>query len=379
MLGVHKYQTEFKVGDRIVSAKSLRAGYDYKKGHETLSYSDIRIETIREIDETSKAMGHNITAKVGHDDKERKVIICRSSIQEYQESNQHPEWKVVWTDPLPEDDELALNYVKAVIQNRTTGKTGLFWTRNGGNNVIYAHMLSDSREFHEEIKVMSEYEKENYFSYSCHALLFKTEENLPEKTLFTGIVDKANLENGVMINDLASITILKSNIELDAASQIIADQEEKNPGNLMPYRKILEIEEVAFVKTLPSEALVLAWNDGERVSATVLGSSGYPFYQNEDPDAYAEETIPGPGLWAWRNVSMHVYRSYEGETDVSMEGDWEVADEKIITSLWGPLSDMDDEIREYTGDEDTNLTTKYTELAVQTLKEEEENENAHSG
>jgi hypothetical protein len=363
--------SEYFPGMRIVSARDTRYGFNNISGYES-----VRIERVVSVDERAVKLGHNTRVMIENDEGQREIIVGRTSIIENYKEDKG--WKVVYTEDLPEDDNVAIAYVKNATR-RSSGKPALIWlAAKVSDNTFYAHNLYDTTS--ENINILG---TDGLF-YSDRPFLItingnemdKPKEEIHVGDVVCGFLGKACKERGVYHHSMNAGRVIYKAESVDKAANVIPCKKGIGySGILAGDYDVTEREEIAEACSEKSEGLLLAWRDGDAkdLSLSFMGTSGIAFWRNDDPEIYAEQSVPGEGLWVWENVTYSSYRSYEGEYDADMEGDWKPATAEDITRLLGHQWNAEEEIRAImdlpstlSGDDDNNeesLVLKYQELA----------------
>jgi hypothetical protein len=129
--------------------------------------------------------------------------------------------------------------------------------------------------------------------------------------------------------------------------------------------------EIAYHRTQSSTALVLFYKDGDEVRNHTLGSSGYTAFVCDDLNAYFDDQVAEPGLYAIHDLAIQGRQSHDGEWDADLEGDWLAATPEDVERLFGTEA-IDEEIVAIleTDEDPTGIAERYMELARQAIFDE---------
>lgn len=343
MTGMNVAQTDYHVGQRIVAGRDARTNLEGD-----ISYGEMRMETVESIDEDARGRGNNARMTLRHGDETRTVLLCWTKIDD--RTVQETPWRTLWSEPLPVDDAQALAYVRAVTSTETYRSVALLWIGavkpDGG---AYAHMLTET---HEQDAERGRCVRESPgMHYGAHPISVRGGQPLIPRTLVAARLTGAEGEDGVVVHEVRILATIVEDVTLVEAASAMPVQT-RRPGcrgthNLVGWFRINEEEDRALARTEPSEALTLCWMDGGSAVVKCLAKTGIDFWNNDDPETYAENAVPGPGLWMWRNVQYRGYRDHEGGYDADMDGDWEPATQEDVLRMAGSISAAEDDVMHY--------------------------------
>lgn len=344
MIGMNRHQRAFQVGTRVVSARDRRTGLD-----DGASFGEMRVETVVDLDLDVVAAGNNARMVLAHAGGTREVRLGYTSIHE------EGPWRVVWTDPLPDDDQAALRIVGDLLGlNGGYRRTVLLWIAMREDEISYAHQLWDHDEVTEHAGIP---QPVGPFRMSSAPIRIRGLNEMGPGDLIACLHHDAMLENHLyehIVKNPRTIAYAATPADIPAAlpwQRHVRNRNTIGKGDLAGPHAFEEAEDLAWARTQPSEALVAAWEDEtaagrKSVNVSVIDRSGIAFHNNDDPEAYLEHTVPGPGLWKFENARMHSWRSHEGEYDSDIEGDWRPANEQDVLATHRDLTDAGREIVE---------------------------------
>jgi hypothetical protein len=144
-----------------------------------------------------------------------------------------------------------------------------------------------------------------------------------------------------------------------------------NEKELSDATQIQYAIDLAYSRTEPDTALVLAYDDGKGVVSHLLASSGYYSFVVDDIQDYFHDHVIEPGLWTIHNLAIRSWQSHEGDWDSDLEGDWLPASVDDVERLFG-LEAIDNEIASVTetDEQEEGLGEKYMEMARRAVAEE---------
>lgn len=337
MKGLKTLQREISIGHRLVSVSRLAYGLN-----NTRTLESPQIERIVEIDGEARRNGHNITITLEGPSGRRDVVMAHTGFV-YDAKR-----TILWSEPLPDDDEEAIALVAAAYMRSDSHSSLLFWVGKGCDGLAYCHLITD--RIHAEEPVMK---AAGGMYYAPHGIPMRLPTDVSEGMLIGVDRVDATLEDGLIIHKPRNVQIVMRNKTLAQAAALPAAPRRRSEfagGNFGGMYEINNAEELAIAVSEPSEALVLVWSDGDRQETTVLGSSGIAFHQQDDVAIYLEDKIPGPGLWSFVDAKMYGSYSYEGEYDQDLEGSAIPADHAAIERLFGPIEELPREVLEITGE-----------------------------
>jgi hypothetical protein len=359
MKGMHLSQRDYRVGQRVVAARDRRTDLTG-----TAEYGAMRVETVESIDEDARRMGYNARMELRHADEVRTVLLCGTSIHD--DAIERTPWRTIWSEPLPDRDEAATAFAGAVTGTDGYRDVALAWvgcvTADG---IAYVHLLTDDRR--RDVEVGDVVETPGALSYGARAIAMRFPSEPKARSVVAARLHQAVYEHGLFVHHAASVTEILHDIALDAAAGAfpVLDRRPGTMGtsNLVGWHRIDEDEERAHAMTEPSEALTLCWNDGADDQVKCLAKTGIDFWRNDDPEAYARDAVPGPGLWMWRNVRYRGYRDHEGGYDADMDGDWQPATEDDVVAMVGTLSAAESDILHYVDEPVEDPVGNYIRMA----------------
>lgn len=360
MIGMHMRPQDYVVGQRVVAGRGRRLALK-----DTVSYEEMRVETVESIDQEAIARGSNAAMTLRHQDQVRTVMLCHTGISDTAVERQP--WQTLWTEPLPDDDAAAIKLVAGALGFERPHSAALIWigspTETGR---AYAHFLM---EHHDADRFEHQPIPSTGMAYLPLASRIQTEEQLAPRTLVVAGLRKAYVEDGVVTHviDCVRTVLLDVGLE-DAAKAVPVLGRQRNhfgSANFAGLTEICENEERAHAMAEPSEALVFCWMDGDSQQVKVLAKTGIHFWRNDDPECYAEQTVPGPGLWLWADVEGHAYTDHEGGHDYDMDGSMLPAVEQDVERMFGSMDDLVTELHEYTGTTEADIVARHMALAVE--------------
>lgn len=337
MRGIRTTQQDIAIGHRVVSIS--RIAFSLNK---LMTLESPEVERVVEIDEEARSKGYNFQVTLEGQNGRRNVIMTHTG---FSRDSGRP---ILWSEPLPENDDEAIAFVAAAFMRGEGKRSYLFWVGQIGEAYAYCHLITD-RHYAEENMILGE----DMF-YSPNAIPITLPSNI-EQGMLIGI-DQLNgtAEDGLIVHKPGNVQIVMRNKTLAQAAAIPTiprNHSSLSYGNFNSMHDVAEQEELALARSEPSEALVLAWKDGDEQHVNVLGSTGIDFYRQDDIEIYVEGHIPGPGLWRFVNAKMLGYTSYEGEYDQDLDGDAIPADREAIRRHFGAIEALNAEIFEITGQE----------------------------
>ena len=364
MIGHHRSPTGLRAGDRVVAGLGERTRFEGGR-----AWSAMRIETVVDIDADAVRRGGNAVMTLAHGDETRRVIAGHTGVHDDQIESTG--WRTIWIDPLPAGDAVALTLVRTIAGTPRGGSCVLLWI---------ADIMPDGRAYAHQITDIGETEGVNLVGtdgclYDQQPIAIRADEPFARRALVVAHLGRAQDEDGVVVHRLVAARTLLADIALPAAAAAIPaaihPADHFHHGNLAGRHAVLEEAERAWTETQPSEAVVLAWNDGGTAWTRCLATSGIAFWHNDDPGAYAEQSVPGPGLWMWTEVSMRVYTDHEGVADCDMEGEWRPATMADVERLLGPVPCADRDIADHAcEDEAEGQTARYIAFAQASARED---------
>lgn len=347
MLGRNSVQTDFHVGKRVVAGNGTSSILEGEDDH-----LNLRVEIVEQIDMDAVGRGENAMMVLRSGDETRNVLLCSTRVID--DLDGPSAWRTMWTDPLPENDGQALAFVRAAhARDARQGRETvlLLWVvaaTAGGRG--YAHLLTENSDAADASHATG-----NGLHHSIHALAIEVEDDLESGSLVAGRLKDAYLRDGIIVHKFARCHLIASNLTIEQAANIVPRPAISKGrfaiSNFGGWHQVHNEEEQALARSEPSESLVLGWMEGGRLEVQCLASTGIAFWMNDDPASYAETSIPGPGLWMWRNVRRSGHTDHEGVYDESMEGEWQRATIADVTHMIGSVDDCANEIREYTGED----------------------------
>lgn len=362
MIGNHRLQGEFQPGLRVVSGR----GHTYGVGG-SRSWEELRVEEVVEVDHDALRRGSNARMTLRHGDEVRSVMLCHTSIADT--AIERNPWKTLWTDELPTDDAVAIELVAGALRSSDSRKVILLWIGSVmDDGVAYAHLLLDRVDMDDRQNLAI---PTSGMAYAPHAIKIMAKDGLENRTLIVATLGRAHEEEGVTVHSISGVRTLMRDVGLKTAAEAVPSASSTKGHytitNFAGWYEITENEDMAHACTQPSESLVLCWEDGDRQYVKCMGQTGIDFWRNDDPECYAEQSIPGVGLWMWTDVKYHGYRDHEGGYDADMDGDWSPATPSDVERMFGPVEEIAADIREYTGEDESDATAeRYIRLAHET-------------
>lgn len=370
MKGRRLSQNDYHVGQRVVSGRDPKIGLGLGPGeHDLITYRDMRVETVEAIDEDARRMGTNARMVLRHGDEVRTVLLCHTGIDD-----RHVEdtgWRTLWSEPLPEDDHAAIALASAIHSTNGYRDISLFWIAAAAEDgICYAHMLTDAVSECEEIPIIRSH---GALSYTTVAVALRCPVEAAPRSVIAVRLEEARAEGGRVIHCGGHATVIMTDVDLDIAAGSIPIRTQPpgivSAGNIAGWSVLDDAEGRALALEEASEALTLCWDDGGTRGVTCLAKTGIDFWKNDDPEAYAETTIPGPGLWMWRNVRYRSHVDHEGVWDGDMQGEWHPATTKDVLAMAGSLDAVADDIRHYTGEWEDDPVSSQIAMARSRLPE----------
>lgn len=356
MIGCHRIAPEFEPGTRVVSARGRRLG-----PNDEATWEEMRVETVTSVDRDAIGRGHNARMTLVSADGEREVMLG------YGGPVAHGGWLTLWTDPLPDDDAAALALVSGAFGSR--GKAALFWiAAANGDGVAYAHQIADM------VWADDEMETAGGLHHDPRAVRLRADDALESGTLVVGRLGRATMDDGVVTHVLGNARCVMRDVTLMRAADAFTRPPHVNTlfsGNFASRRDLVDVEREAEARAERSEALVLCWKDGGDHRCMTLAKTGIAFHHEDDPNAYAENSVPGEGLWMWRDVVGCGGYDHEGGYDYELDGDWVPATEADVLDMAGSLDAMASDIRDYTGaPQEAEPVERYMALARKVAAED---------
>jgi hypothetical protein len=115
--------------------------------------------------------------------------------------------------------------------------------------------------------------------------------------------------------------------------------------SLVDLGTLVHLHGMAVARTQPDKALVAFYNDPNGAKGmTLLGSSGYHAYINDELSTYLEGADLEPGLWTMHDLTNVSSHDHEGNWDAEVEGDWLPATREDIEELFGTPEALDTEL-----------------------------------
>ena len=366
MKGRHLSQDDWHAGLRIVAGRDpvLGAGMaDMRRTH----YGELRIEVVDWIDEDARRQGLNARMRLRSGGETREALLCRTGVND-QEIEDTP-WRTLWTEPLPGDDAVALAFVHAVAGHPGHRDVGLLWVAaTGPDGVAYAHPLVERDEHRENGEHRGA--RTPGCMIATPAIAVRSAVAIAAGTVVAVRPGEAVVEDGRTVHLVGDPDVVMTGTTLAQATEAFpvarAPAGMAGWSNLAGRHAYDDAEERAQACNEASEALTLCWMDGGRKEVSCLAKTGIDFWRNDDPEDYARGTIPGPGLWMWRNVRYRAFTDHEGGWDGDMSGEWTVASEDDVLRMTGSLRAAASDIAHYTGDDEA--LHQYMAMAARALE-----------
>lgn len=361
MRGMNTTQHDYHVGMRLVTARDRTQGLDGVS-----RFREMRIETVEDIDREAIGRGHNAVMTLRHGEDTRRVILCYTSIAE------DAPMRVVWSDPLPDDDEAALALVAGAYADPASRRAALFWVGAVADQVAYCHLVTDDLHGDQGLQPVG-----GRMSASAKAIAIGVWNGAARGDLITGLLADATKDKGLTVHRLKGVATVMSGVSLEDAAPPMAERSRRRGfgwSNFMGMDQIEEMEDRAHQATLRSEALVLRWMDGDREQTRVVSSTGLAFHHVDDAECYVEDSIPGVGLWMFENARLGSSVSYEGEHDSWMEGRARPATAQDVASMFGSTDDLDRELIDIMDETEGQATTLGLIEAAREVQEVEDAE-----
>ena len=144
------------------------------------------------------------------------------------------------------------------------------------------------------------------------------------------------------------------------------------PAGFEAYR---ENEEIARIALEPNEALVVWYKPvgneptDESTACSFMGTSGLTFHRIDSVEDYFWNAGIEEGLWVLKDATGWSARSYEGEYDSGIEGDWQPATEEDLARFGYSQDDASTEIADRMEiDAEPDLAARMMEKAVQAVE-----------
>lgn len=350
MVGLSMLQTEYRAGMRIIAGRGRTMGLASAD-----PYAEMRVETVEHVDLDNVARGENARMTLRYGDELRDVLLCRTSIHD--DAYAPSRWRTIWTEPLPQDDAAAIALVAGALGAERLRSAILLWIGSVmQDGSAYAHpLIEDARygeggyEGHQSIPTSG-------MAYAPLGIVVQTDVALEGRSLVVAQLKDATEVDGIAIHRIEAPRVIMRDVGLKQAAEAIPIVPRlpgfHASGNFAGWYAICENEERAHALQEDSEALVLCWNEAGRTETKCLAQSGIAFWRNDDPDAYAESSVPGPGLWMWTEVDYRGFTDHEGVYDADMSGKWCPASEEDVERMTGSISAAAEDIVEYTGAEE---------------------------
>ena len=354
MKGMAMLAREIVPGHRFVAVRNMTQDLKGRR-----RWDDLRIETVEAVDSAAVKRGDNARVTLRSGPETREVMVCHTGVAD--DAIAITGWRTVWTEPLPADDREALAYVGALLADKGYRDVALLWIGAARGVEAYAHLITDRVHADEPLAATEG------MHYAPTAIGVLATEPLEEGSLVAASMDRAHKTDGRFVLELKHAEVIRRNVSLKDAVGIVPvvpriGRMTPN-GNLASWHDIDERFDEAQARSEPSEALVLAWGEGRELRASCLGKRGIAFWHNDDPEPYAEDGVPGPGLWLWSDVAVRGYVDHEGGHDMDMTGDWTPAKDEDIKRLFGDPSCLDGEISEHCGEDPDGAAQQYMAMA----------------
>lgn len=349
MRGVSTTQRDIEIGHRLVSVARIEIGLN-----KVQRLADPQIERVTAIDEDARRMGHNMRLTLEGPSGARDIYMAHTGFNE-----QGPR-RVIWSDPLPEDDEVAIALVSAARMATEGRQSILLWIGGIDSGIGYCHQVTDQIHAEDNLVV------DGGYAHTPYGIPVLIPDGIGAGALIG--VDRlcAEIVDGRCVHKPANVHVVMGQCTLKQATDMPVARRRRSTfsyGNFGGLSVVTDAEELAQARAEPSEALVVVWMDGDSQQTHVLGTTGIAFHRQDDVAIYLEDKMPGIGLWLFANASMHGSYSHEGEYDQDLDGDAVPADHAAIERLFGPVDEIAREMVEVIGD-----PVEADELIAQAIK-----------
>ena len=337
MRGMGMRAEELEVGRRWATARRFSHGIDQRHPE------SMGIERIADFDREAVETGGGVRVTLETADGTRRdVVMTRASVETTGGV------AVVWTDPLPADDGVALALVAAANTDTSQRRATLLWIGAVEGDIAYCHLVTDDR--HAGDRHLSGDAGCMRISGVARAVRF--DRPVTARSLVAVTRGRATIETGRCVHAPGSERTVMREASLEdvvAIPTAAARRTDVASGNFSGAEHLDEAEEWAWAASKPSEALVLVVDDDGEDRTIVLGSGGTAFHNQDDAATYLEDKMPGPGLWAFVNAKTHSWEDHEGGWDQEIDGDAVPATIEVMERLVGPEAMVAAEIAGHTG------------------------------